>query len=175
MRINKRAWGEEERREFDELVAEAMVAKRSDERTRRFVAGVLDAVQAHRPWAREVEAHLTYQGASAVLKAEEKRRPDATIAVSFDGVILDKPRSLGVRRTNDTGETWVERTLFDYMTVEELEAKRKEFLANARAYTDDAEVMDRLIAMCEVAGTATPAEAARILGVPVERWITRSA
>lgn len=175
MKLNKRAWGEEERQEFDDLVAESMVAKRSDERTRRFVAGVLDAVQAHRPWAREVESHMLYQGASTVLKAEEKKRPDATIPVSFDGVILDKPRSLGVRRTSESGQTWVERTLFDYMTIEELEAKRKEFLANAKAYTDDAEVMDRLIAMCEVAGARTPSEASRTLGVPIEKWISRAA
>lgn len=171
--MKKSAWGTEELEEFDGLVAEAMTAKRSDERNRRFVAGIEDAIQAHRPWAREVQADMVYHGAARILKAEEKRRPNATIAVSFDGQILDKPRALGVRRVDEEGNSYFDRTLFDYMTVEELRTKRAEFLTVAKAYTEDAEVMDRLIAMCEVAGVSTPAHASASLGVSVENWIAR--
>lgn len=173
MKLSKAAWGEQERDEFDVLVQECLAANRSDERTQRFVAGVADAVQAHRPWARDVERHALYRGAQSILAAEERRRPDATIPVAFDGQRLDKPRMLGVRRADDEGNVWAERTLFDYMTVEELRAKRKEFLANAKTYSDSAEMLDRLIAMCDAAECTTPAEAARKLGVPIESWIAR--
>ena len=171
MSTYKKRWGTEEIAEYDEAVRESLLARRTDERTHRFIEVVQDAVQAHRPWAREVLSDMVYRGAASILRAEERRQSHATVEVKRDGKTVTVPRILGVRRPDKDGRMTFERALFDDMSVEELAAKRDEFRAGQKTYGDDAEVMERLLDLCIQAHRETPAEAAAVLGLTVNEWI----
>lgn len=171
----RKRWGTEEVAEYEDAVRDALLARRTDERTHRFIAIIRDAEQAHRPWAREVLDDMIYRGAANILRAEEKRQTHSTVEFKRDGKTVSAPRILGVRRATANGGMAYERALFDDMTVEELAVKRDEFRAGEKTYGEDADVIESLLDLCVQAGAFTPGEAVRQLGIPIEEWLSRKA
>lgn len=167
----RKGWGEKDNEEFDALYAEVAKIKRVDQRVHTFIKGVADGVQAHRRWAIDVEADMRYRGAQSLLKSEESKSPANTIAVAYDGRVLDKPRVLGTVKRDTEGNRWNERTLFDFMTVAELREKRQEFIRVLNSYGDNVAMVDKLLALCEMAECDSPTDAAKKLGTTVDAWM----
>lgn len=166
----KNKWSTEERAEHDALVAEAWASGKSTaERAEHYLNGLRDASQAHRPWADEVMLDAITRGSSAILKADYKRANQ--VAVMNDGRSIEKSRVIGIRRRTASGALQFEQTLFDYVAVEQLSAKREEYLSNAIAYRDNIAVIDKLLALCEEGKSEVPATAAANLRTTVDQWL----
>lgn len=75
----RKRWGTAEVAEYEDAVRDALLARHTDERTRRFIDAIHDAIQAHRPWAREVLDDMIYRGAASVLRAEERKMHGSTV------------------------------------------------------------------------------------------------
>jgi len=168
----KNRWGSEERAEYDALVKESWASHKSTfKRVEHFKRGLLDAVQARRLWATEVSEDAHNRGLSNILKGEQKRQR-ATVVMA-DGRQVEKPQVIGIRRLSADGSTYTEQTLFDFVSVDELEQKRREYLSNITAYSDNVAVLDKLLALCEAGRSDVPATAAANLRTTVEAWLGR--
>lgn len=166
----KNRWGSEERAEYDALVDEAWKSgKSTTERGQAFLDGLRDASQAHRPWADEVMLDAITRGSASIIKADYKRANQ--VAVMSDGRSLEKSRVIGVRRRTASGAQSFEQTLFDFVNAEELREKRKEYMANALAYSDNIAVVDKLLDLCERGHSDIPANAAANLHTTVDAWL----
>lgn len=164
-------WSPEECEAYDALCAEAWASSETTRgRTEAYLAMVDDAVQAHEFFARDVEADFRQRGASAQLKAWRKRQQ--TVVVSYEGKLLTKPRTIGTRRTDADGRTYATQELFDFNTWDEIEAKVREYIKQAQAYSVNIAIGTRLLELRDAApGAATPAEAVVQLGTTIEAWL----
>lgn len=173
--MNERNWTEDDREEYDAMCSQAWAAGPSTRaRIDAFVSMLLDARQAHREWAFRVEDEALRRGASSLLTRWNKARNQ--VAVSYDGQVLSKPRAIGTERTDEAGNRYATQTLFDFMSWSELSEKKREYLTQIRAYSANVAVLDRLLALRELApGAATPAEACDQLGTTVEAWLAEDA
>lgn len=166
----KNRWGSEERAEYEALVRESWASNKATfQRVEHFKRGLMDAVQARRPWSAEVMDDANDRGLSNILKGEQKRNR-ATVAMA-DGRLVEKPQVIGIRRLSADGSAYTEQTLFDFVSADELEQKRREYLSNITAYSDNIAVLDKLLALCEAGGSDTPATAAANLRTTVEAWL----
>jgi hypothetical protein len=145
---------------------------RSGERTERLLSGVRDGIQARRVWANIALEEAARIGLASFLKGFYKRD---RAAISHDGEVLSKPRTIGAKRSDGDGNEYHTQSLFDYLTVDELRAKRREYLAQIHSYKGNLALADKLIALCEAAGCATPQLAASALGTSVDEWLGRDA
>lgn len=173
--MNTRTWSPEDRREFDAAVAEAWDGSDTQrERTRAFLAGVVDAAQARRFWASDVQRECEYAGAAGLLKRQYKMNNQ--VAVSYSGEIVSKSRVGGaVEQTDDGGRVYYQ-TLFDLMTREQLQDKRQECLRSMKAYGRNLGQIDKYLALLDMApGANTPAEAAQWLGTTVGEYLAGAA
>jgi hypothetical protein len=167
-------WDEESQAEFNILIQEATAAGRSTrDRTDRFMKGLLDAEQAHRPWAIEVLGQCARVGAQGLLKREWKS--NNSVLVSHDGRVVSKPRVIGVNVKSAEGKMFAQQTFFDVMTVQQLHEKRSEYITQIRAYDSNLATIDKLLALCEAGAADTPELAASNLGTTVETWLEASA
>jgi len=170
----KNRWGTEERAEYEALVRESWASHRSTfQRVEFFKHGLLDAIQAHRPWASEVSDDAQNRGLSNILKGEQKRAR-ATVVMA-DGRQVEKPQVIGIRRLAADGTAYTEQTLFDFVSIEEIEQKRREYLTNITAYSDNVAVLDKLLALCEAGHSNVPATAAANLRTTVAAWLGQQA
>lgn len=169
--IREQAWDQQARHEYEAARREAWESSdRQGERTDRFAEIIADAVQARRRWAMEVQAEAERVGYAANLKGW--RKAQRTVAVSYKGEVITKPRTAGVRRSNDEGEQYATQTLFDLFTWDELAAKRKDYLQQVKTYSANVALIDRLLALRELAPSATnPGEAADALGTSLDEWL----
>ena len=172
--INRAAWSPEERAEYDELLAEVVAATtRTDERLDLMDRKIIDAVQAHRPWASEVLLAARRSGFSKEIRNYQNQQ---RVPVAYDGRVLSVPAVQARRVVDESGAVAYQRGLIDYWTWEELKAKRAEAVQAATTYTEKIAHYDRLLMLGELApGSATPAEAAAALGVDLADWLGRAA
>lgn len=167
---HRNAWSEEDREEFEALCEEAWASSTSQsERTTAFVAGLLDAQQAHRGWATDEINRCVHSGALGVLKRWNKSK--ASVMLTHDGRVYAKPKTVGITRMDDTGAVYSEQTLFEWLTLEELRVKAREAVINQRSWGANAALYYSLIALCEKAGAETPHQAAKTLGITIEQWL----
>lgn len=166
----KNIWSAEERAEYDALVDEAWRSGKSTrERGEAFLSGLRDASQAQRTWADDVMLDAITRGSTAIIKADYKRANQ--VAIINDGRSIEKSRVIGIRRRSSSGAQLFEQTPFDYVTVDELDAKRREYMSNALAYSDNIAVIDKLLALCTVGQSDVPANAAANLRTTVDAWL----
>lgn len=145
----------------------------SGERGRAFLQFVRDAAAKEQVWALDLLQRWGEAGARASLNDWQKANTPVT-AVTSDGRILSKTRTIGIRRRNDGGEQYHTQTLFDLLTWEELEVKVAEYTAQIGSYRDDIAVVRRLLELrTRAPGTANPQQAADALGITVEDWLMR--
>lgn len=170
----KAHWDDDSHAEYNLLLQESWDAGRStSDRTDRFMKGLLDAEQAHRPWAVEVLAQCARAGAQSMLKRDWKS--NNSVLVSHDGKVVSKPRVIGINVKSAEGKMFAQQTFFDVMTVQQLHEKRSEYLTQIRAYDSNMATIDKLLALCEAGQADSPEEAARNLGTTVETWLEASA
>lgn len=171
--IDRNAWSPEERDEYEELLAEVVNASNdTTERLDLLETKLADAQQAHRPWAFSVARQCQRFG----LGKEITRFQDRNRAlVSFDGRLLSMP-SVQSRRVEVDGVATYQRELIVLWTWEELRSKRREAIRSSETYTAKVNHYDRLLALAEKApGTATPAEAADVLGLDLDEYLGTAA
>lgn len=173
--IRDRAWDREAREEWETARREAWQSSdRQSERNDRYLEILHDGVQAHRRWAREALAEAERTGAAAQLKTWHKQQ--RTVALSYDGEVITKSRTVGVKRTDEDGESYDTQTLFDFTTWEELDRKRADILRVVRAYNSTVAMIDRLLALHDVVpGANNPAEAAAEMGTSLDEWLEAAA
>ncbi len=100
--IDRALWSPEERDEYEALIAEIVNATTdTSERLDLFDDKLIDAVQAHRPWAVDVARSCRRYGlAKEITRFEARNRT----FVSHDGRLLSLPRVQARRVTTATGE-----------------------------------------------------------------------
>lgn len=169
----KAHWGEAEAAEYDSII-EATLRRdvSTSERAGEFEREVESAVQAHRPWAREVEQDAKRRGFLSIYKQEVRK---GTVLVEVDGRDVEKPAMISVQRVGDNGVTFQQLAFYEVMTREQIAFKRTEYIKARRAYDSNVAVMDKLTAMLDTAETDDLATAAAILGLSVEDWLAGSA
>lgn len=170
--MRKNGWSEEDRDEYEGLITEALREQATADRRDVFLAGLTDAVQAHRIWALDVDATIRNDGADKILKSEQGLR-QPRVPVAHNGQILGKaPREFGRKLRDEDGLVVHARTLFDFLTFEELREKRLEFQGTERAARIDRYTVEKLLTLEDLApGAATPAEACEQLGTTVEAFL----
>lgn len=170
MTMNRNAWGSDEREEYEAMMALVVASSKNTRDRTKLIAKLLnDAVQAHRPWARDVE----YQAIRTGLAKEIKAYQDRTRAlVSHDGQVLNLPSIQSRRIQSVDGEIYFQRELIEVWSWEQIEAKRTEALVGQHAYTSKIAHYDALLALRDMApGAKTPDEAVRQLGTTVDQWL----
>lgn len=172
--MNTRTWSPEDRDEYTTAVGEAW--NRDDTqrgRTEAFIEIVTDAEQARRWWAGDVLRECQYVGAAALLKRQYKLLNQ--VAVSYSGEVVSKSRVGGT--TDQSGDTAVHyQTLFDLMTREQLQDKRVEYLRTMRGYGENLGLIDKLLALLDMApGSSNAAQAAEQIGTSVDEYLAGAA
>lgn len=171
MGINRAAWSPEERDEYDELLAQ-VVASTTDTTARLDLMERLiqDAVQAHRFWASDVERAARRDGFAGEIKRYQDR--NRALVASETGRVLNVPRVQGTVGRREDGQTFHQRALIELWTWEQIATKRAEAIRAQRLYGDKVAHYDKLLALRDLCpDSATPADAARQLGINLDDWL----
>jgi hypothetical protein len=172
--IDRNAWSPEEREEYEALLAEIVEAtKDTTDRLDLFEHKLLDAVQAHRPWASEVERACRRFGMGKEIARFEARN---RALVSHDGRVLSLPAVQARKSVSASGEVSFQRELIQLWTWDEITAKRTEALKAQRTYSDKVAHYDRLLALKVLApDSTTPSDAADQLGLDIDEFLAKAA
>lgn len=172
--IDRGAWSDDERQEYEELLAEVCGATTdTTERLNLFDDKLTDAAQAHRPWATEVARACRRWGlGKEIARFEDRNRA----LVSYAGQVLSLPKVQGRKVTAATGDVFYQRELIELWTWDEITDKRTEALKALGTYSGRIAHYDRLLALRVLApDTATPAEAAAFLGIDLDEYLGSAA
>jgi hypothetical protein len=181
--VNQDAWSPEEKAEWEAALELAVTTTEDDTRTQMANSAraadmlariVADAVQAHRPWAFDVQRTALHDGLNKMVK--EWRKKIRIVGADDDEKTVDRPGVIGVVRAGEDGEKWVQQVLIQTATFDELRAKRKEYAKQVAAFKDNIFIVDKLLrlqAMCPVA--ATPQEACDLLGIDLGEYMVAKA
>lgn len=174
-------WSDDDAAEYDELVAKALREKKTGDRIATFLTGLERALAAHPKasqcipttcWAVAVNSTIRNDGASRILKAEQERRIPR-VPVAHNGSLLGTaPHEMGVKVRDEDGQASYQRSLFEFMTWEELRVKRAEFTSMEAAVGINKHTCIKLLTLQgRVAEAANPSQACQALGVTVEDFL----
>lgn len=166
-------WSEDERAEYEAAMRDSWAdGVDSATRTDAIERIITDAVQAHRPWARDLERQATRDGLYDHLKKWEKKQ--RTVPVVRDELVVERSTTVGVQRRDEDGvRRWTQEPLLT-LTRAEVADRKVAALRQARAYTHDAAEMDRLLALFDLAPDAqTVEEALDAVGTTLGEWLGR--
>lgn len=172
--IDRAAWSPEEREEYEDLLAE-IAAQTNDSRERLdvFERKLLDAIQAHRPWASEVERACRRFGMGKEISRFEARN---RALVSHEGRVLSLPAIQSRRIAVADGTVTYQRELIELWTWQQIEQKRTEALTAQRTYDDKVAHYDRLLSLHVMSPESTsPADAAERLGLDLDEFLSKAA
>lgn len=172
--IDRGAWSPEEREEYEALLAEiAGQTNDSRERLDLFEHKLLDAIQAHRPWASEVDRACRRFGMGKEISRFEARN---RALVSHDGQVLSLPAIQSRRIAVADGSVSYQRELIELWTWQQIEHKRTEALTAQRTYDHKVAHYDRLLSLRVMAPESTsPADAAEKLGLDLDEFLAKAA
>lgn len=172
--IARAAWSPEERDEFEDLLADAVAySSATTLRLDRAEQLLNDAIQAHRPWASEVERSALREGLAREIKRHQDRQ---RVAVAYDGRVLSVPAVQARRVVDSSGVVSYQRELIELWSWDEVHAKRAETIQATKTYSEKIAHYDRLLMLQVLApDSATPAEAAEQLGLKLTDWLGRAA
>jgi hypothetical protein len=169
-----KVWNPADRGEFETLLQE--VCEQADgtgERCAVMDRLVSDAQQAHRDWAYDVERQARLIGYAFEIKGWLKRNRKV---VAIGGRKIRKPSVIGTQRADGNGGVIDYQLPFVTLTFEELRKKRREYMQQIQAYNDNVALMDKLLALEEMApATGTPKEAARHIGIDLDDYLAGAA
>lgn len=168
--INRSAWSPEEQEEYEELLAAVTASGReSSARLDVFERLLADAIQAHRPWAREVERACLRGGMGKEISRYQGRM---RALVAHDGRVLNEPRIQSRKVRTADGATVDQRELIELWTWEQIAEKRVEAIRMRGSYDDKIAHYDRLLALRVLApDSVTPTEAAAVLDVDLDEYL----
>ncbi len=169
-----RTWDPKWIAEYNTAMREVVAnANGTGERVALWRTVIDDAIQAHRPWAHDVDRDARAVGDASEIKRWLKRH---RVVIAIGGRTVRKPRVIGTRRPTDDGVVVDLQLPFAVLTFDEIRNKRTAYLRQLAAYTDDVAVMDILLALSDMApGTFTPQEAASSLGISLDEYLAESA
>lgn len=163
------SWGSDERVEYAEMMELVVACKNTTERLNLMGRLVNDAIQAQRPWARDLERAAVRAGFAKEIKSYQDRN---RALVSHDGQLLNLPSVQDRRVTTPTGEIYHQRELIEVFPWKDIEAKRTEAMKGQSTYDAKIAHYDALLSLRDMApGSRTPEEAARMLGTTVDQWL----
>lgn len=159
-----------ERAEYEALLTAVLTeAESTGERVALMDSLIDDAVQAQRPWAVKVEETSRRVGYANEIKSYLKR---TRVVLTIKDREVSKPRTIGAKAKNEDGKVIDLQLPFEVLTFDQLRDKRREYLSQINAYTDNLAMADRLLALADAApGTNTPSEAARVLGLNLDEYL----
>lgn len=166
----------EARKEYEALMAEVVSeAESTGDRARLMAEKIHDAVQAHRTWAMTAQYSAEIDGYAAAIKTYLKRTR-VIVLIDEGSRQVAKPRTIGAKKRGKAGEVVDLQLPMEALTFDQLREKRREYLIQKKAYTDNIAVTDRLLALEEMApGCNTPAEAAKALGTTLDDYLAGAA
>lgn len=172
--IDRAGWPPAERDEYETVLAEVVdTTSVAAERIDALEVRLADAIQAHRPWANEVERACRRFGLGKEITRFEDR---SRAMVSYDGQVMNLPAKQSRRVVAANGGVAHQRELIELWSWDEIAAKRAESLHARRTYDAKVAHLDRLLALREMAPAAsTPDEAARLAGIDIETWLAVAA
>jgi len=160
----------DDRAEYDTIIRDA--CERADGtgwRVNLVAAGVADALQAHRPWATEIQEQAQLEGYSRDIKRWLKR---ARVLVVLDGRRVSKPLVIGTRRSDDSGKEYDAQLPIVTLSFEEIRQQAKEAAQMAITYSDTRRFLDAVVALADrVPDAVTPADALLRLGISLDEWL----
>lgn len=163
-------WGSEEVAEFEHAIEGALdIDGSTTERAEHFREHVEGAIQAHRPWARDIEADALSRGYKSIYRQEARR---GTVLVSTTSGEIERPSMISVARHDEGGVVFQQLSFYAVMNREQIREKRNEYLKQIRAYDANVQMMDKLTAMLDASGSDDLETAAASLGVSVEDWLS---
>lgn len=166
----------EARAEYERLMDEVVnEAETTGDRARLMADKIHDAIQAQRSWAMGVQYAAEIDGYAAAVKVYLKRKR-VVVLVDDAGRQIEKPRTIGAKRRDGAGKVVDLQLPLEVLTFDQVREKRREYLAQQKAYTDNIAVADRLLALEEMApGCSTPAAAAKALGTTLDDYLAGAA
>lgn len=169
--IDRVAWSPEEREEFEALLDEVVSSSRDTTERLNLADRLLnDAVQAHRPWAAEVQASCRREGLAREIKRHQDRQ---RVSVAYDGRILSVPAVQARRVVATDGAVSYQRELIELWTWDQLIEKRTEAIRAKATYSDKVAHYDRLLALRVLAPESkSPDDAAQQLGIDLDYWLS---
>lgn len=175
MSINRSAWSPEECNEYDDLLAQVVASTTNTTRRLDLMEELLeDAVQAHRPWAVEVERAARRHGFAGEIKRYQDR--NRVLVAADSGRVLNAPRVQGTVARRDDGEVYHQRALIELWTWEQIANKRAEAIRAQRLYGDKVAHYDKLLALRDLCpDSSSPADAAKQLGISLDEWLGEAA
>jgi len=170
----KLTWEPEWREEYDALLDEVVsVGTNTSARLNEFERLLNDAVQAHKPWARDVERTCIRAGLAKEVKAFQDR---TRAAVSYDGEVLSLPRVQSRRIIDHEGKATHDRALIELWSWSEIIAKRVEAKAAGVTSANRMAFYDKLLALRGLCPeSASPQDAADRLGLDLDEFLGREA
>jgi hypothetical protein len=176
----KGSWSDDDRTEYENLVAEALRHEPVPERVDVFLNGApglgLDgfdkALKAGKSWAEDVLSDWKRDGAERLLSREHTRlRPP--VPVTRKGRLLGKARHpAGYKKRDDSGKRTYAQTLFDFLTWEQLREKAVEIQASMSSQSVRLAAIQKLLTLqLMVPDAANPAEACEALGMSIEEFL----
>jgi hypothetical protein len=180
--MHRACWSDEDRNEYESLIARCLEWSATADRRQDFLAELDKALETHpcppiECWAFDVNAEIRDRGAEHVLKIEMARaRPRVPVATDTGLIIGKVPREMGRKIRGVEGEVEHQRTIFDFLTWDELLDKAVEFAATAKAATVDRLAVEKLLTLKDrVPEAANPHEACAALGTTVEDFLSGEA
>jgi hypothetical protein len=172
--IDRAGWSDDERSEYDALLEEVVSATTdSAERLDLFEERIDDAIQAHRPWASEVDSACRRFGMGKEIARYEARN---RVLVSWEGRVLSLPAIQARKVKTDSGQVTYQRELIELWSWPQIVEKRSEALRSANAYTEKVAHYDRLLALQVLAPESdSPRAAAEQLGLDLDEFLSKAA
>ena len=163
------AWGEQEHAEHEALIAEVIASTTGNgARAALYREMVEDAIQAHRPWARDVENRVLDNGYVAFWKNISRQ---GVVHVIRDGRAATKPRTWALPRISDDGARYTQDALIDVFTREDIMHKREEALRMIDTWDSTLTLYSALLDFLDKAGADDVATAEAALGMSVNDWL----
>lgn len=168
--IDRAAWSPDEQDEFENLLAEVVASSRdTTARLDHFDKALTDAIQAQRGWATDVARSCRREGLAREVKRYQDRQ---RVSVSYDGRVLSVPAVQSRKVVGAEGAVTYQRELIELWTWEQVLDKRSEAIRSRGTYDEKVAHYDRLLALRELApDSATPHEAADLLGIDLDSWL----
>lgn len=170
--INRASWSPDERAEYESILRDVVNATSdTTQRLDLYAELLVDAVQAQRYWAIDVQRANARHGAAAEIKRYQDRQATHAL-VSHDGRVLNLPAIQGTKVRTDAGDECHQRELIEVWTWAQIVEKRAEAIRARRVYADKIAHYDRLLVLREMCpGSVSPADAAERLGIVLEEFL----
>jgi hypothetical protein len=166
-------WSPQDCKEYDTALIEAFESGTTTaERIDALEVILADAVQAHRPWARDIEREALRDGLNKfIVEYGKRRQPDVVLA--YNGRVISKPRRRGVViRLDETGERAYQQELFEDMTWVQFRSLLDNRVSQINSIAEELRVLRRIDQLRQRwPNSAGVAEALHLQGCSLDEWL----